>query len=490
LGDKIEMFAERHKGVANMLRRVASVVVAAGLLLTTGIHATQRSQAGGRTTLSASLDEKLSAAVARGDVPGLVVMAATRDRILYEGVFGKAEIGRQRAMTADAIFRIASMTKAVTSIAAMQLYEQGRFALDDPAEKYLPELAHLMVFQSFDNASGVYKVQPAAKKVTIRHLLTHTSGLGYGFTSPIVRDFKPRHGEKYEAGPLLFEPGTQWIYGTSVDWVGRLIEKLSGHNLEEYFRERIFTPLGMADTFYNVPVTKQPRLVTVHRRQDGRADAPLTEQPNQPQGPATTFNGGGGLSSTAGDYIRFERMILNGGTLDGARIVSPDTVALMTKNQIGEVGVRAVKTAQPDRSMDFTFINDAKDKWGLGFLITTSHVAGKRSAGSLSWGGINNTYFWIDPARGLAGVVMMQLLPFADTKALEIYDTFERGVYELADAPLEPGGQRVALPARRPGADVPMSVERRCGRGANSNTRDVNVKRGNLASCRARDRWR
>ncbi len=422
-----------------MLRRVVAIVVAAGLLLTAGIHATQRSQAGGRATPSASLDEKLSAAVTRGDVPGLVVIAATRDRILYQGVFGKAEVGRERPMTADAIFRIASMTKAVTSIAAMQLYEQGRFALDDLAEKYLPELANLMVFESFDHASGGYKVRPAAKKVTIRHLLTHTSGLGYGFTSPIARDFKPRDGDNYEAGPLLFEPGTQWIYGTSVDWVGRLVERLSGKNLEEYFRERIFTPLGMSDTFYNVPDTKQARLVTVHRRQDGRADALLTEQPNQPQRPATTFNGGGGLSSTASDYIRFARMILSGGTLDGARILSANTVALMTKNQIGEVGVRAVKTAQPDLSMDFTFINDEKDKFGLGFLLTTSHVAGKRSAGSLSWGGIYNTYFWIDPARGIAGVVMMQFLPFADTKALAICDTFERGVYQLADASLKPG---------------------------------------------------
>jgi len=198
-------------------------------------------------------------------------------------------------------------------------------------------------------------------------------------------------------------------------------------------------PLGMSDTFYNVPETKQARLVTVHRRQDGHSDAPLIERPNQPQRPATTFNGGGGLSSTASDYIRFERMILNGGTLDGARILSADTIALMTRNQIGEVGVPALKTAEPELSMDFTFIDDGKDKWGLGFLLTTRHVPGKRSAGSLSWGGINNTYFWIDPARGIAGVVMMQFLPFADTKALAIYDTFERGVYELANGSLTPG---------------------------------------------------
>ncbi len=280
-------------------------------------------------------------------------------------------------------------------------------------------------------------MRPATGKVTIRHLFTHTSGLGYGFTSPTIRDFKPREGETYPAGPLLFEPGTQWIYGTSVDWLGRLVEKLSGNNLEEYFREHIFAPLKMSDTFYNVPEARQARLVTVHRRPDGRADAPLVEQSNQPQRPATSFNGGGGLSSTANDYMRFERMILNGGILDGARILSSDSVTLMGTNQIGDVGVTALKTAQPDRSMDFTFVDDGRDKWGLGFLRTTRQVAGKRSAGSLSWGGINNTYFWIDPARGVAGVILMQFLPFADTKALAVYDVFERGVYQLPDASLK-----------------------------------------------------
>jgi len=420
-----------------MLPHVVSLV-AAGLLLSSAIDARQRSQPEQRAAPAAALNDALSAAVTRGDVPGLVVVAAMRDRILYQGVFGKAEVQRGRPMTAEAIFRIASMTKPVTSVAAMQLYERGRFALDDPAEKYLPELANLMVFESFDYVTGAYKVRPAATKVTIRHLLTHTSGLGYGFTSATMRDFKPRDGEKYEVGPLLFEPGTQWIYGPGVDWIGRLVEKLSGKNLEEYFRDQIFTPLKMSDTFYNVPEAKQARLVTAHQRQDGRADAPLTERANSPQRPATTFNGGGGLASTASDYIRFARMILNGGTLDGARILSADTVALMSRNQIGDVGVPAVKTAQPELSMDFTFINDGRDKWGLGFLITTTQVAGKRSAGSLSWGGIHNTYFWIDPSRGVAGVVMMQLLPFADTKALAIYDTFERGVYQLADPPLKP----------------------------------------------------
>ena len=414
-----------------MCRPIAPLFVA--LLLTQGTHAAQRGQPGARAAALASLTDRLSAAVTRGDVPGLVVMAASRDRILYQGAFGQADVRNARPMTMDAIFRIASMTKAVTSVAAMQLYEQGRFKLDDPAGTYLPELAHPMVFESFDSSTGAYRVRPAKNAITIRHLLTHTSGLAYGFTSPIDRDFKPRAGEVYPAGPLLFEPGTQWIYGTSVDWAGRLVERLSGRNLEEYFRERIFMPLRMTDTFFNVPETSQARLVTVHRREGG-FDAPLIERPNQPQPPETTFNGGGGLKSTARDYIRFEQMLLNGGVLEGARILSAETVAMMAMNQLGDVTVRALKTAEPDLSRDFTFINDGRDKWGLGFLLTAVHQPGKRSAGSLSWGGIDNTYFWIDPARGVAAVIMMQFLPFADEKALAIYDLFERGVYHVLDA--------------------------------------------------------
>ena len=417
-----------------MVPRIVVVIIGVSLLCDTGVHASHPTQTPRKITAPADLDAQLAAAVARGDVPGLVVMAATRNHVIYRGAFGKADVGQAHPMTMDALFRIASMTKPVTSVAAMQLYEQRRFGLDDPAERYLPELADPKVFESFEPATGAYTLRSASKKITVRHLLTHTSGLGYPFTSPIVRDFKPRDGERYQAGPLLFEPGSRWMYGTSVDWVGRLVEKLSGRNLEDYFRDRIFMPLGMSDTAYNVPEAKQVRLVTVHQRQGGRPDAALIEQPNRPQAPATTFNGGGGLVSTAGDYLRFERMILNGGALDGTQILSAATVALMSRNQIGSVSVTALKTAQPERSMDFSFVNDGKDRWGLGLLLTTEHVPGKRSAGSMSWGGINNTYFWIDPARGVAGVILTQFLPFADTKALALYDTFERGVYQLLDA--------------------------------------------------------
>jgi CubicO group peptidase (beta-lactamase class C family) len=415
--------------------RLRLLVVMSLALLSAGSSLRSREQPA-RTALPAAdtrIDGVLSAAVARGDVPGLVAVAATRTGILYQGAFGRADVGGHRAMSIDAIFRIASMTKPVTSVAAMQLVEQGRIGLDDAADKFLPELADMKVLGSFDPATGAYTVHRASRPITIRHLFTHTSGFGYGFTSATVRDFKPRRGETYVDGPLLFEPGSDWMYGTSVDWLGRVVEKVSGQNLEDYFREHIFRPLQMVDTFYNVPAAKQERRVTVHRRPDGRADAPLVERPNQPSTPATSFNGGGGLLSTAGDYIRFERMLLNGGSLDGARILSPASVARMGQNQIGALHAHALKSAQPDLSMDFSFIDEGADQWGLGFLLTARQVSGKRSAGSMSWGGINNTYFWIDPSRQVAAVLMMQFVPFADTKALAIYDAFERGVYQRLD---------------------------------------------------------
>ncbi len=375
-----------------------------------------------------SIEDAMRRAVERKDVAGVVVMAADRKRIIYQGAFGVADIGEARPLKLDALFRIASMTKAITSTAAMQLVEQGRFAIEDLVEKYLPEFAKLSVFESFDSASGAYRVRQATRTVTIRHLFTHTSGLGYPFTNSIVRDFKPRAGEAYPVGPLVFEPGERWLYGTNTDWLGRLVEKVSGMSLENYFRQRIFTPLVMPDTFYSVPKDKESRLVTVNRR---LADGSIVKDSVQPATSGFTPIGGGGLSSTASDYIRFTRALLNGGELDGARILSASTVALMGRNHIGAVGVPALKTAMPERSDDFSFIADGRDKWGLGFLITADTVPGKRSAGSLSWGGINNTYYWLDPARGITGVILMQFLPFADRKALALYDAFERGVYRL-----------------------------------------------------------
>jgi methyl acetate hydrolase len=408
-------------------RRIPLVLIAF-TSLTAAVHAVQSAPAS-TPPRQPAIDKVLADAVARGDVPGVVAMATDRRGIIYQGAFGLADASSGRRLEIDAVFRIASMTKAVTSVAAMQLVEEGRLRLDDPADKYLPELARVSMLDAFDSKTGAYKVKPATKPLTVRHLLTHTSGLGYNFTSPIVRDFKPRDGEKYTAGPLLFEPGEQWMYGTSTDWVGRIVERFSGKGLEDYFQRRIFGPLAMVDTSYNLPASRRSRLVPVHRRQADGMFAPDSVQP-----PVTVPRpgGGGGLASTAADYTKFLQMLLNGGMLNGARVLRADTVELMGRNQIGNVSVRALKTALPERSSDFSFVADGKDKWGLGFLISVDGQPGKRSAGSLSWGGINNTYFWVDPTRGIAGVILMQFLPFADEKALAVYDAFERAVYQAA----------------------------------------------------------
>ncbi len=382
---------------------------------------------------SVALDTSLREAVEREDVPGVVALVTDRERVLYQSAFGVADVATGRPLTADALFRIASMTKPIASVALMQLVEQGRVGLDDPAEKYLPELAGLQVFESFDAATGAYVLRPASRPATVRHFLTHTSGLAYPFTSEIWRDFRPRAGETYPfGGPLLFDPGERWHYSTSTDVVGRLIEVVSGQKLEAYFRQHIFAPLRMDDTSYNVPEAKGPRLVAQQQRGGERMDGAVELQEPQLGLTIAAPIGGGGLASTADDYGRFVRMLLNGGALDGARVLKAETVTLMGENHIGAVTVPAHKSALP-RSADFTFIADGRDKWGLGFLITADQVPGKRSPGSLSWGGINNTYFWIDPARGIAGVIMMQYLPFADAKALATYDTFERGAYRLVN---------------------------------------------------------
>jgi methyl acetate hydrolase len=413
-----------------MNRRTAEIVFSIGVM----VAAMSDTASAQDTSGSAALDTSLRGTVERKDVPGVVALVTDRERVLYQSAFGVADVATGRPLTSDALFRIASMTKPVTSVALMQLVEQGRIGLDDPASKYLPELADLKVIESFDATTGAYQVRPAARPATVRHFLTHTSGLAYPFTSALWRDFKPRAGETYPfGGPLLFDPGERWHYSTSTDVVGKLVEVISGQKLEDYFREHIFAPLKMEDTSYNVPEVKGPRLVAQQQRAGERMDGAIVLQNPQPGLTIAAPVGGGGLASTASDYGRFMRMLLNGGALDGVRVLKPETVAQMGQNQIGAISVPALKTALA-RSADFTFIADGRDKWGLGFLITVDQVPGKRSPGSLSWGGINNTYFWIDPSRGIAGVIMMQYLPFADAKALAVYDAFERGTYQLVNA--------------------------------------------------------
>src|SRR5829696_6758088 len=358
-----------------MNRKAAGIVfmIGVGMTALAGTASAQNSPA------STALDTSLRGAVERKDVPGVVALITDRERVLYQSAFGVADVATGRPLATDALFRIASMTKPVTSVALMQLIEQGRLGLDDPAEKYLPELVGLKVLESFDATTGAYQLRPASKPPTVRHFLTHTSGLAYPFTSATWRDLKPRAGETYPfGGPLLFEPGERWHYSTSTDVVGRLIEVVSGQKLEDYFRQHIFEPLKMDDTSYNVPEAKGPRLVAQQQRAGDKMDGPIVLQSPQPGLTIAAPIGGGGLASTASDYGRFVRMFLNNGELDGARVLKPETVALMGQNRIGAVSVPALKSALP-RSADFTFIADGRDKWGLGFLVTADQVQGKRS---------------------------------------------------------------------------------------------------------------
>lgn len=391
-------------------------------------HGMQRRSPG-----SVALDASLRGAVDRGDVPGVVALVIDRGGVLYQSAFGVADVATRRPLTTDALFRIVSMTKPITSVALMQLVEQGRIALDEPAEKYLHELKALKVLDRVDAATGTYRLRAQSRVPTVRHFMTHTSGLGYPFTSAVLRDFKPPAGEAFPfGGPQLFDPGERWLYGTSTDVVGKLVEAVSGEKLGDYLRQHILGPLNMDDTFYTVPEAKASRLVAQCRRACERTNGPFEHQELEPRNAEPTPRGGGGLASTASDYGRFLRMLLNGGALEGARVLEAETVALMGQNQIGELSVPALKSALP-QSADLTFIADGRDKWGLGFLITSDRIPGKRAPDSLSWAGLNNTYFWVDQTRGIGGVLMMQYLPFADSRALTLYDAFERAAYQFVD---------------------------------------------------------
>ncbi len=378
------------------------------------------------------IDAVLRQAVSRGEVPGVVAIAATADAVIYEGAFGTRGLGDPAPMDMETVFRIASMTKAVTAAAAMQLVEAGTLALDQPAGEVVPGLAAPKVLEGFDDA-GHPALRPARGAVTLRNLLTHSSGFGYDIWNPDLLRYHretgiptPRTGKL--AGldiPLLFDPGTRWQYGIGIDWVGRMVEAAAGQDLESVFRDRLFKPLAMGDTSFLVHPDMLPRLATVHARTPKGLE-PLSLDPNPPR---EFFPGGGGLHSTARDYIRFLRMLLGGGALDGARVLRSETVASMFENHMGEIDVEPMLSAAPASSNDVELFPGMHKKWGLSFLINTEAVPGGRSAGSLAWAGLNNTYYWLDPTRKVAGAIFTQILPFADPAVLRLLDAFERQVY-------------------------------------------------------------
>jgi CubicO group peptidase (beta-lactamase class C family) len=376
---------------------------------------------------SSAVDDILRSGIARRQIPAVVGMAATDSKTLYAGAFGSRD-GSGVPVRVDSIFAIASMTKAVTTVAALQLVEQGKADLDEPVAAHLPELANLDVLEQFDS-TGKPKLGRVKKPVTLRHLLTHTSGLCYdtwdgdmfSYTSLVPPP------DMTKPGPLMFEPGTRWQYGQGVDWAGRLVEKISGLTLEAYFQDKIFKPLEMVDTSFILPAEKFDRLVSRYHRVGNSA---LQQDERKPPAAPKSFNGGGGLYSTAADYVRFMQMILNHGKGPGTvRVLQVKTVDSMGTNQIGELEAGKMKSFKPDTSSAVDMQPDAAEKWGLGFLINPTAYEGGRSAGSLAWAGLYNTFYWIDPKRKRCAVILMQYLPFVDREAVALLNEFERAVY-------------------------------------------------------------
>jgi methyl acetate hydrolase len=383
-------------------------------------------------SLKSKADAVLNDVVGRGVAPGVVAMVTSRDGTLYEGAAGERVAGAGPAMTADTVFRLASMTKAVTGTAVMQLVEQGRLDLDAPAGTLAPELAAAQVLEGFDDA-GRPRLRPAKRAVTLRHLLTHTAGFGYDTWHPdLFRYYQktglpPANTGRLEAltAPLVFDPGDRWLYGINIDWAGRLVELATGQRLGAYMKTNIFEPLGMPDTGFAISPAMQARMGKVHRRADGGftpIDMPVARDPEFEAG-------GGGLFGTAGDYLKFIAMILNGGTGNGNRVLKAETVADMARNHIGAIRVVKLDTFKPEMSMPAEFFPGVEKTWGLSFMINQTEAPTGRSAGSLAWAGRANTFFWIDPSRGLGGVFMTQLLPFVDTQVVAAFEAFERVVY-------------------------------------------------------------
>jgi methyl acetate hydrolase len=376
---------------------------------------------------SRKLDDILKGAVEAREVPGVVAMAATDKSIVYEGAFGPRCAGATTKMSSDTVFRIASMVKLLTSVAALQLVERGKLAQDEPVEKVDPSLASPFVLTGFD-AKGVPQLRPAQKPLTLHNLLTHTSGFSYPlWDAEIVRYLKCAYkDQKLPRKPLAFDPDAKWSYGSSIDKVGRLVEIASGMPLDRYFHEHITGPLGMRDTAFNIDTGQRAREASIHRR---NPDGSFRPEPLEKPSVSTAFLGGGGIYSTAPDYLTLLQALLNGGSLRGTDILKPQTVALMSENQIGDIEAGIMKTTNPGLSCDVDFFPGIRKRWSFGHMITLDPVKDGRKAGSLTWAGLLNTYYWVDPASGIAGVIMMQMLPFADPRALNLYRRFERGVY-------------------------------------------------------------
>jgi methyl acetate hydrolase len=377
------------------------------------------------------IDQVLQDAVESGAVPNVVAMAANEDGPIYEGAAGPRAVGHSDAVTPDTLFRIASMTKMVATTAALQLAEQGELDLDAPVETYRPEFAELQVLEGFDGDTP--RLRAPKSKATVRQLITHTSGLAYWFfNEDIVRWESVTGTPNVLSGdkvifkaPLVADPGTRYEYGISADWLGLVVEATSGQTLDAYIGEHILAPLSMDHTTWLMSDEQRANSVPVHlHNEDGSWAATEVDWSQDPD----WWAGGHGLHSTPRDYLRFQRMLLAGGTFDGAQILKPETVDAAFSNQIGEIDFPPeIKTADPGSTADFN--GGPGLKWGLGLLLNSEQQPGMRAAGSGSWAGIFNTHFWVDRETGVTGAIYSQTLPFVEPAVFQVYIDFEKALY-------------------------------------------------------------
>jgi methyl acetate hydrolase len=368
----------------------------------------------------------LEAGVAAGHAPGFSAAVITAEGVTVTACAGARAVNSPTEVTPDTLFWIASCTKAITSVAALQLVERGLLDLDAPVGDRLPTLAAPRVLSGFDE-SGAAVLRQAAAAITLRGLLTHTSGLAYDFACADLGRYLASTGQTLMGVdepdiPLMFDPGAAWLYGIGIDWAGRLVEAVSGMGLDAYFAEHIFAPLGMTDTTFFPDEAQTARKASVHQKLDAGGFAPIAfGMPDRPH----FMMGGGGLYSTPSDYLKFLVAMARG----GAPLLRPETFAMMMSNQIGDFDAGALKTAQPTLSRDFEPLPGVTKRWGLAGLVNQDPVAGGRAAGSLAWAGLANCYYWADPTAGAAGVVMAQLFPFGDPGVLATFEAVERAVY-------------------------------------------------------------
>jgi methyl acetate hydrolase len=379
----------------------------------------------------AELDSVISGSVARQDAPFLVAMTGNAAGVTWSGEAGESSPGK--AAATNTVFRIFSQTKAVGSTAAMIMIERGKLSPDTTVESILPEFAAMKVFDGFGPDGP--KTRAPRVKATLRHLATHTSGLAYEFWNPDVPKYMEmtQHptilsGLKMSLNyPLMFDPGERWAYGIGIDWLGQMVEKVDGRRIDQFCKEEIFGPLKMSDTAFEVEDHMAARLAGVNiRGEDGKfADFALAP-PSKPE----VYGMGHALYSTAPDYMRFLRMFLNKGTLDGARILSESSVQTMLQNHIGSTPIPYLTSTAPPLSADVDFFPGKRKSHSLGFMRFDEDIPGMRRAGSQGWAGVLNSHYWFDPKSDLAGVLMTQSLPFIEPRYAATYEAFERAAYK------------------------------------------------------------